>query len=92
MNALVRIKGGEKIGGVTPFIFLEKLAREPHSNLIFAVFVALYFGKLHKGTPITQEGVIILDTKPSEAHSNWRRNAFRRVNCYRFEASAEASD
>ena len=41
----------EKIGGGNPFIFLEKLAREPHSNLIFAVFVALHFGKFHKGTP-----------------------------------------
>ena len=41
---------GENWGG-NPLIFLEKLAREPHSNLIFAALFAFYFGKLHKGTP-----------------------------------------
>ena len=40
---------GENWGGNPP-IFLEKVAREPHSNLILHLF-ALYFGKLHKGTP-----------------------------------------
>ena len=40
---------GENWGGGNLFIFLEKLAREPHSNLIFAVFVCIIFLKIRQG-------------------------------------------
>ena len=48
----------EKIGGVN-LNFPGETHQGNHSNLIFAVLFALYFGKLHKGTPhYTRRGLI----------------------------------
>ena len=41
----------EKVWGGNPPIFVEKLAREPNSNFIFADFVCIIFWKITQGNP-----------------------------------------
>ena len=69
---------GESVGGFNPPIFLEKLAREPHSNLIFADFLYHILENYTGEPPITQEGGMSFFKPPGDRNG---RRGLKTASC-----------